>query len=423
MGTTIDPATAIQKKVDVSVKDGKSFSENVFFLEIWSTGNVTSEKTIEVKNDGKKLAGAFKLIQFKFDKNNNYIYTSSDINQKATYTGTASEFSISGLSAGGDNTVIRIGKTNSPNDVTEQYNGPAELVEVKVETVDSSGSESDNITKADEIFPPETQTEEYDDNKVKKIYLDPQEKRFETPIKREIKIRKYQTDRHTNSKEEVPTTEYDLLQDDDQRNGKSGPQFIDQEVTGYFKLIENEHTKKEKNGRGTGLAIKLRGGLHPGNKEMKDPDIKMESGKCYEFHFEYYGNNDQCLQKEYPHNNYDKKPKDFDKRFKLPPILDKWFGFKAVTINEENGVRCEAYIDMDGLIDNNVPANNWKLWYSVLDDGSLFSKDEGTRQSFFSHFGKRRTFFRIDRVDHDPEHKFLSVRSISNEKTSYGKSL
>jgi hypothetical protein len=128
MATTIDPSTAIRKKVDVSVKDGKSFSENVFFLEIWSTGNVTSEKTIEVKNDGKKLAGAFKLIQFKFDKNNNYIYTSSDINQKATYTGTASEFSISGLSAGNANTVIRIGKTNSPNDVIEQYNGPAELV-------------------------------------------------------------------------------------------------------------------------------------------------------------------------------------------------------------------------------------------------------------------------------------------------------
>ena len=153
MGTTIDPATAIQKKVDVSVKDGKSFSENVFFLEIWSTGNVTSEKTIEVKNDGKKSAGAFKLIQFKFDKNNNYIYTSSDINQKATYTGTASEFSISGLSAGGDNTVIRIGKTNSPNDVTEQYNGPAELVEVKVETVDSSGSESNRVIKDDGFWP------------------------------------------------------------------------------------------------------------------------------------------------------------------------------------------------------------------------------------------------------------------------------
>ena len=205
--------------------------------------------------------------------------------------------------------------------------------------------------------------------------------------------------------------------------GKSGPEFIDQEVTGYFRFIENEFTKKEKNGRGTGLAIKLRGGLHPGNKEMKKDDIKKESGKCYEFHFEYNGSNDQCLQKEYPHNNYDKKPRDFDKRFELPPILGRWLGFKAVTINEDNGVRCEAYLDMDGLIDNNSPANNWKLWYSVLDDGSLFSKDDGTRQPFFSHFGKRRTFFRIDRVDHDPEHKFLSVRSISGEKTLYGKGL
>ena len=212
----------------------------------------------------KELNGPFKQIQFKFDKNRNYIYTKSDINQRfdETYTGTASEFSISGLSAGSANTVIRIGKTNSANDVTEQYNGPAELVEVKVETVASL--ESDRVIKDDEFFPPGSQTAEYDDNKVKKIYLDSQEKRFETPKKRGIQIRKYQTERNTNGKEEVPTTEYDLLQDDDQRKGKSGPEFIDQEVTGYFRLIENEFTKKEKNGRGTGLAIKLRGGLHPG---------------------------------------------------------------------------------------------------------------------------------------------------------------
>ena len=170
------------------------------------------------------------------------------------------------------------------------------------------------------------------------------------------------------------------------------------------------------------MAIKLRGGLHPGDKEMKKDDIKKESGKCYEFHFEYYGSNDQCLQKEYPHNNYDKNPKDFDKKFELPPILGKWFGFKAVTINEDNGVRCEAYLDTDGLVDNSIPANNWKLWYSVLDDGSLFSKED-TREPFLEHHGKRRTFFRIDRVDHDPEHRFLSVRAISVEKTPYGKSL
>jgi hypothetical protein len=131
LATTIVPGTAIQKIVDVSIKDAKTFSEKVFFLELWPIEKAT-EKTIEVKDEGKKLTGAFELIQFKFDKNNNFIYTSRDINQKATYAGTASGFSISGLSAGA---VIRIGKTNSASDVIEQYNGPAESVEVKVELI------------------------------------------------------------------------------------------------------------------------------------------------------------------------------------------------------------------------------------------------------------------------------------------------
>jgi hypothetical protein len=131
LATTIVPGTAIQKIVDVSIKDAKTFSETVFFLELWPIEKAT-EKTIEVKDEGKKLTGAFELIQFKFDKNNNFIYTSRDINQKATYAGTASGFSISGLLAGA---VIRIGKTNSVSDVIEQYNGPAESVEVKVELI------------------------------------------------------------------------------------------------------------------------------------------------------------------------------------------------------------------------------------------------------------------------------------------------
>ena len=422
---TANPATAMPKRVDVSTNDGKTFGEKVFFLELWSIGNTASKKTIEIKGEESRN-GPFKQIQFRFDKDRNYIYTKSEANQKGfdeTYIGTASEYSISGLSADGEKTVIRVGRTNNANDIVEQYNGPAKSVQIIVEMVASPDSQSDSVIKDDKFFTQGSQTAEYDNNKVRKIYLDSQEKRFEMPKRRSIRIRNYQTKRNTNSKEEVPTTEYDLLNDDDQRKGKSGPEYIDQEVTGYFRFIENEFTKKEKNGRGTGLAIKLRGGLHPGSEEMKKDDIKRESGKCYEFHFEYNGSNDQCLQKEYPHNNYDKKPGDFEKRFKLPPILGKWFGFKAVTINEDNGVRCEAYMDMDGLIDNNSPANNWKLWYSVLDDGNLFSKDDGTRKPFFSHYGKRRTFFRIDRVNHDPEHKFLSVRSVSGEKTSYGKSL
>jgi hypothetical protein len=135
---TANPTTAIQKKVEVSIKDGKTFSEEVFFLHLESVGNVTSEKKIEVK-DGGSFSGAFKQIQFRFNNDRNYIYTKNDNNQKEfdeKYKGTASEFSISGLSAGNANTVIRTGKTNSANDVSQQHNGPAELVTVKVEKAD-----------------------------------------------------------------------------------------------------------------------------------------------------------------------------------------------------------------------------------------------------------------------------------------------
>ena len=82
MATTIVPGTAIQKIVDVSIKDAKTFSEKVFFLELWPIEKAT-EKTIEVKDEGENSAGAFEPIQFKFDKNNNFIYTSRDINQKS----------------------------------------------------------------------------------------------------------------------------------------------------------------------------------------------------------------------------------------------------------------------------------------------------------------------------------------------------
>jgi hypothetical protein len=78
-------------------------------LELWSIGNTASQKTIEVEGEGQKL-GPFKQIQFRFDKDRNYIYTKNDNNQKEfdeKYKGTASEFSISGLSAGNAKTVIR----------------------------------------------------------------------------------------------------------------------------------------------------------------------------------------------------------------------------------------------------------------------------------------------------------------------------
>ena len=59
----------------------------------------------------------------------------------------------------------------------------------------SSNSESVIATNDDDSSPG-LQINEYDDNKIRKIYLDTQEKRFEIPEKRDIKTREYQTERN-----------------------------------------------------------------------------------------------------------------------------------------------------------------------------------------------------------------------------------
>ena len=46
-GNNVDPSTAIPKKVNVSIKDGKTISEKVLLLEIWSTGNATARKQLK----------------------------------------------------------------------------------------------------------------------------------------------------------------------------------------------------------------------------------------------------------------------------------------------------------------------------------------------------------------------------------------
>jgi hypothetical protein len=145
MGITVDPTTAVQKKVDVSIKAGQTISEKVLLLEIWSTGNVNGEKTTQVKDEGKSIKGTFRQIQFKFDTINNYIYTKYSDDQKLekTYSGTASEFSVSILSTGNANTVVRTAKTSGVSDLSEKYNGSAGFLEVKVETV----TEPDRVSK------------------------------------------------------------------------------------------------------------------------------------------------------------------------------------------------------------------------------------------------------------------------------------
>lgn len=142
------------KRVNVFTNDHNSFLEEVVLLELWSLGDTSRQKTIEVKG-GEQKFGLFNQIQFRFAEDRNYIYTRNYNNQKEfdkTYSGTASEFSISGLFVGNTNTVIRTGKTGSANDVAETYRGPADRVDVRISGL-SVGAVIEDATYLPEGYP------------------------------------------------------------------------------------------------------------------------------------------------------------------------------------------------------------------------------------------------------------------------------
>jgi hypothetical protein len=207
---------------------------------------------------------------------------------------------------------------------------------------------------------------------------------------------------------------------------KSGIEFIDQEVTGYFYLPEiesdegkHECYKYERGGKGSALAIKLRGGKHSGKKDPK-------TAKCYIFEFQYEGEheNEKNFQKEYPHPTYYKM--NVVSKFNLDDNLRKWVGFKAVAINQGNLVRCLSLIDYgsEGRSKEDGPdlnLQNWKVYYDVSDDGKLHERYDISNESDYKgevrkpwkrHFAAKLTQFRMDRIV-GPEARFLSARRVA----------
>ena len=55
------------------------------------------------------------------------------------------------------------------------------------------------------------------------------------------------------------------------------------------------------------------------------------------------GGNCNNFQKEYPHPDYYKMS--VDTKFDLKDNMKKWVGYKAITINNADGVRCLAFVD------------------------------------------------------------------------------
>jgi hypothetical protein len=214
---------------------------------------------------------------------------------------------------------------------------------------------------------------------------------------------------------------------------KFGVEFVDVEVTGYFFLpkIESDKDKVEEikfkpGGKGTSLTFKLRGGSHP------KKSLENNSAKCYNFDFQYKGdvvNDLNNFQKEYPHPCYYKMT--VGTKFKLGENLKKWVGYKAVTINQGNIVRCLAFVDYgsQGKSKEEGPdpsLQNWKIYYDVTDDGKLHEKHniktpkdrpeyknyKDVREPFKTHWGEKAIQFRMDRII-EPEAKFLSARRVS----------
>jgi hypothetical protein len=188
--------------------------------------------------------------------------------------------------------------------------------------------------------------------------------------------------------------------------------FLNQEATIYLSLpkLKSEYYQHRPAigpcATGSGLSIKLRGGGHSNTGE--------DSARCYIFHFEYEGNNNcNNFQKEAPHPKYSKYtlPTLFDAQNWIGP--NKWVGFKAITINEKNGVRCEAYIDYGGII-NNRPANQWKKWYSILDMGQFGEPTKPQTIPPFRTTNGNVIQFRMDNADIGTQSRFASVREIQD---------
>lgn len=184
--------------------------------------------------------------------------------------------------------------------------------------------------------------------------------------------------------------------------------FLNQEATIYLNVprLNSEYYNHRPDigpcASGSGLSIKLRGGHHSNSGDG--------SARCYVFHFEYEGNNN-CMnfQKEYPHPDYKKVsiPAEFAAESWIGE--GKWVGFKTVTINEGNGVLCESYIDYGGII-NGKPANQWKKWYSVLDNGNVFTDDN--HRPPYTRSNGNAIQFRMDNADRDTNARFASVREV-----------
>jgi hypothetical protein len=148
--------------------------------------------------------------------------------------------------------------------------------------------------------------------------------------------------------------------------------ILDGEYTAYVKL---DNKGKEDDD----ISFKIRGGEHN--------DDHKYAGRSYVVGISFNG--DPYLAKEYPYHpvtplflnkiQFTDDDNDNDNVAKNIGNLDgRWIGLKVIAYNKNNAVNIEVYVDNKGLLINGKPANDWKLWWTAVDDGNWIN-DDGKR--------------------------------------------
>jgi hypothetical protein len=192
--------------------------------------------------------------------------------------------------------------------------------------------------------------------------------------------------------------------------------ILDGEYTAYIKLDNRDEEEDD-------VSFKLRGGEHN--------DRHKNAGRSYAIGTSFDG--DPYLAKEYPRHpitpkflNEIRTANDDDGTPKNIGSLDnRWVGLKVVVYNKQNSaVQIEVYVDNKGLLSNGKPANEWKLWWTAVDDGKWENSDgRAGGEPYLELQGEKggtpeMAYIRIDKMKEkgQTEIKYESAREIDASK-------
>ncbi len=194
--------------------------------------------------------------------------------------------------------------------------------------------------------------------------------------------------------------------------------ILDGEYTAYIKLDNRDEEEDD-------VSFKVRGGEHN--------DRHKNAGRSYAIGTSFDG--DPYLAKEYPQHPLTPKflneirtadnDDDEGTTKNIGSLDNRWVGLKVIIYNKQsNAVHIEVYVDNKGLLSSGKPANEWKLWWTAVDDGKWENSDgRAGGEPYLELQGKKggtpeMTYIRIDKMKEkgQTEIKYESAREIDASK-------